>query len=141
MASGPTIALTFVNADGKEMRVSAENPLPTAGSAGTAPIVLTDGANIATDASLSDYFRVTIVGDRTLDAPTNPTDGQRVLWEITASGADRALTLATGSAGDFQYGTSIVSVPTIASGTTTFLGAVYSSVSDRWHVLALNTGN
>lgn len=140
MATGPTISLTFVNADGKQVRVSADNPLPTSGAAATAPVVLTDATTIDTDASLSDYFRVSIAGNRTLAAPTNPTDGQRAVWEVTASGADRTLTLATG-AGAFQYGTSIVSVPTIASGTTTFLGAVYSSVSDRWHVLALNTGN
>jgi hypothetical protein len=107
----------------------------------TSPVALTDAATIATDASLSTYFRVAVAGDRTLAAPTNPTDGQRVLWEITASGADRTLTLATGAAGAFKFSTSITSIPVITSGTTLFLGAVYRTASARWHVLAVSAGN
>ena len=47
------------------------------GTAGTSTIVnLVDAPTIATDASLGNYFRVTLGGNRTLGAPTNPTYGK-----------------------------------------------------------------
>ena len=39
------------------------------------PVTLTDGANIAVDASAGNNYRVTLEGNRTLDNPTNLTDG------------------------------------------------------------------
>lgn len=107
----------------------------------TAPVTLTDATTIATDASTGTQFRVTMGADRTLGAPTNPTDGQKAMWEITASAANRTLTLATGTAGSFKYGTDITSIPAIVSGTTTFIGAIYRTSSARWHVLAVSSGH
>ena len=46
------------------------------------PVTLTDAATIATDASTGTWFRVTLAGNRTLGNPTNPTDGQMVVWEL-----------------------------------------------------------
>lgn len=109
--------------------------------AGVLPVTLTDAATIATNAALSNYFRVTITSSRTLGIPTNPTDGQRVLWEVTASGGSRVLTLTTGSTGAFKFGTDFTVVPSIASGTTTFIGAVYRSTSSRWHVISVGSGH
>ena len=108
---------------------------------GLAPVVLTDAASIATDASSGQQFRVTITASRTLAAPTNPVDGQRALWQITATGGPWTLTLATGATGAFKYGTVITAVPAIAAGTTTFLGAIYRATSARWHVLAVSSGH
>lgn len=42
-----------------------------------ASVTLIDGANIALDASQGDVFIVTLEGNRTLSAPTNPKGGQR----------------------------------------------------------------
>lgn len=103
-------------------------------SAGIA--TLTDAATIATDASLGKHFRVTITDDRTLGVPTNPADGMRKIWEVTASGADRNLTLATGTSGSFELTVNITSPITIPSGKTQFIGAVYNSSRARWTVLA-----
>ncbi len=58
-----------------------------------APVSLTDGPTIAIDAARGDYFRVELRGNRTLAEPTNGTDGQRILIEALASGAQRTLTL------------------------------------------------
>jgi len=105
-----------------------------------APVNLTDAATIATDASQGTTFRVTIAADRTLGAPTNPTDGQRGLWVITASGGNRTLTLATG-AGGFAFGTDITGPLTATvSGTTDYIGAVYVASANRWRVLAVAKG-
>lgn len=108
---------------------------------GVGPVTLTDAATVATDASLSNYFRVTVTANRTLGIPTNPTDGQRVLWEVTASGANRTLTLTTGATGAFKFGTDFTAIPTIVSGTTTFIGAIYRTSSTRWHVLSVGSGH
>jgi hypothetical protein len=104
-------------------------------------VALTDGATIAVDASLGRLFRVTIAGNRTILAPTNAADGMRIMFEVTASGADRTLTMTTGSSGAFAYGTDFTSIPTITSGTTAFIGCIYSSRSSRWHVLAVGVGH
>jgi hypothetical protein len=102
----------------------------------TGVVALTDAATIATDASAGKHFRVTVAGDRTLGAPTNATDGTRRIWEITASAADRSLTLATGTSGSFELTTGITSPITITNGKTLFLGAIYNASRSRWTVIA-----
>jgi hypothetical protein len=99
-------------------------------------VTLTDGATIATDASAGKHFRVAVAGDRTLAAPTGAADGMRRLWEVTASGAQRVLTLATGTAGSFELTVDLSAAITIASGNTHFIGAVYNASRQRWSVLA-----
>jgi hypothetical protein len=100
------------------------------------PTTLTDAATIATDASLGRHFRVTLAADRTLGAPTNPTDAQRALWEITASGAQRTITLTTGSSGAFELTAGISAATAIASGKTAFIVAIYNSGRARWSVVS-----
>lgn len=104
-------------------------------------VALTYAATIATNAALGNLFRVTMTGNATLGAPTNPTDGQKALWQVTASGADRVLTLATGAAGAFAFGTDLTTNPiTITSTKTAYIGAIYNSAAGRWHVIALGRG-
>lgn len=47
---------------------------------------LTDGANIASDCSVSKDFSVTMAGNRTFDNPTNHTAGSTYTWLITQDG-------------------------------------------------------
>lgn len=105
-----------------------------------AATIATDAATIATDAASADHFRVTLGGNRTLGAPTNPIDGHRVLWELIqdATGG-RTLTLASGSGG-FAVGADGPVTLSTAPGARDFLGAVYSAVLNRWLVLALAKG-
>lgn len=100
---------------------------------------LVDAAPVATDASLSNHFRVTIAADRSLGAPTNPTDGQRAIWEVTASGGARTLTPVT-TAGGFAYGSDITALSAIVSGKTDYIGAIYHSGADRWRIIAYVKG-
>lgn len=102
-------------------------------------VSLTDGATIATDAALGTHFRVAMSGDRTFSVPTNAVDGQRILYELTASSADRTPTFTTGSNG-FAFGTDITSVGVIASGTTCYVGFIYNSAAARWRCLAVAKG-
>ena len=73
-------------------------PMSYAQSYGT-PTALTDGATIATNAALGNFFTVTIAGNRTLSYPTGVPSGKRqmVLYEITQDGTgNRTLTLGSG---------------------------------------------
>lgn len=47
---------------------------------------LTDSASITVDASLSNYFYVTLGGDRTLANPSNPRDGQTIEIHVRQDG-------------------------------------------------------
>jgi hypothetical protein len=101
-------------------------------------VALTDAATIATDASLANHFRVTLGGNRTLGNPTNPTNGQKVVWELIqdATGS-RTITLDT----NFALGTDISSVTlTTTASKRDFLGAVYNSTSGKWYVIAFVKG-
>ena len=105
------------------------------------PVVaqLADSSVITTDARQANLFRVSLAGNRTLAAPTNPVDGQRIVWEITASGGQRQLALATG-AGGFVFGRDIAGLTAIAAGTTDYLGAIYNIATNRWRVVAYTKG-
>lgn len=105
-----------------------------------APVLLVDAAVVATDAATGSHFRVILGGDRTLGAPTNPADGQRVLWEFIQDGTGgRILTLASGPGG-FVLGADGPVVLSTAPGVRDFLGAIYSAALNRWLVLALAKG-
>lgn len=102
------------------------------------PVVLTDAATIATDVSLSLHFRVTLAGNRTLGNPTNPVDGQKVIWEIIQD-ATGSRTLTLGSA--FALGTDISAVTlTTTASKRDLLGAVYNSTTTKWYVIAFVKG-
>jgi hypothetical protein len=94
---------------------------------------LTDAATIATDASLGNYFRVTLGGNRTLGNPSNPTNGQKAIWEIVQDGTgSRTITLDT----KFALGSDISGVTLSASASKRdFLTAVYNSTADLWYVV------
>lgn len=99
---------------------------------------LTDAATIATDASLGNHFRVTLAGNRTLGNPTNPTDGQKALWELIQD-ATGSRTITLGSA--FALGTDISSVTlTTTASKRDFLGAIYNSTAALWYVIAFARG-
>jgi hypothetical protein len=103
-----------------------------------ASVALTDGATIATDASLGNYFRVTLGGNRTLSNPTNMVDGQKCIWELIqdATGT-RTITLGTA----FLLGTDISAVTlTTTASKRDFLGAIYNSTAAKWYVIAFVKG-
>lgn len=66
-------------------------------------VALTDAVNIATDASLSNVYQVTLAGNRTLDNPTNLVAGQTIVWNIDQD-ATGSRTLAYGGLFKFSGG-------------------------------------
>ncbi|MDB5162798.1 MAG: hypothetical protein JWO54_750 [Candidatus Saccharibacteria bacterium] len=134
-----TVAETLIGTD--TVRAVTPAGVDAALVVGSGPITLIDAATVETDASLSNYFRVGITASRTLGAPTNPTDGQRILWEITAVSGNKVITPAIGTSGSFKFGSDFTVIPMILSGTTTFIGAVYRSSTARWHIISVGSGH
>lgn len=60
---------------------------------GTTVTTVTDGATLTLDCSLGNSFVVTLGGNRTVAAPTNPRDGQTIVFKIIQDGTgSRTLT-------------------------------------------------
>jgi hypothetical protein len=104
------------------------------------PVALSDGANVALDASLGNVFTLSAAGSRTMDAPTNATNGQKIVIRHLASGGARTLTLTTGSAGAFRYGSDITVLTETASGKIDYIGCIYNGTDSRWDVVAYAKG-
>jgi hypothetical protein len=103
-----------------------------------APVTLSDGATINTDASQSNHFRVTLGGDRTLANPTSATDGQRITWEIIQD-ATGSRFLSYGS--KFTFGTDVTSpVLSVTGNLRDFITAVYNSTTDKFYVVGFARG-
>lgn len=97
---------------------------------------LTDAASLALDASLSDNWRVTLGGNRTLANPTNPIDGQVLNLRIIQD-ATGGRTLAYGSAFKFPGGSP--PVLSTAANARDFLSAQYDATNATWYAV-LNKG-
>ena len=91
------------------------------------PVALTDAASIATDASLSNTFTVTLGGNRTLVNPTNMTNGAIYNWRIRQDGTG-SRTLAYGSKFKWPGGTAPTLTTTASA--TDFISGQYFSDTD-----------
>jgi hypothetical protein len=93
------------------------------------------------DASTAPRQVIALSGNMTVSAPTNPTDGQDMRLEFVASGTGPwTVTLATGAAGAFQFGTDLTALPTVATGKTLYVLVTYNSAAARWRVLSAVNG-
>lgn len=111
------------------------------GSVTTTPDALTDAATILVNAALGNHFRVTLGASRTMGAPSNPTDGQLIKFEIIQdAGGSRAITW-TGGAGGYAFGADIPApVLTITPNLRDFVGFIYNSTANLWYCLAVARG-
>ncbi len=96
-----------------------------------ATAALTDASTIATNAALGSRFTVTLAGNRTLGAPSNPREGQRCLW-LFKQDATGSRTLTLNAA--FHVPTGMTVTLSTAAGTVDALEAVYSSFVSGWIV-------
>ena len=101
-------------------------------------MALTDQANIATDAAAGLVFTVTLAGNRTLAAPTNPRDGMKRTWRFRQDGTGgRTITLDP----VFSLGSNVPNTTLNgAAGKVGYLTAMYDSTAAKWHVLAFEPG-
>lgn len=105
-----------------------------------APVTLSyaSGTNVATDASLGTYFRLTATNTTFLANPTNPTDGQRVIWCIIQDATGNR-TLSTDT--QFAFGTDITGLTlTTNANKRDFITAVFNSATTNWYVVGFTRG-
>lgn len=115
---------------------NGNNKLQVNGSFTAGTFALTDAANIATNASLANRFTVTLGGNRNLSAPTNPTDGQKVVWVFTQDGTGgRTLTYDA----IFDFGNMPTLILSSAAAKRDYMGAIYNLATTKWDVVAYST--
>lgn len=101
-------------------------------------VSMADAATVAVNAASGSDQRVTIAGNRTLGNPTNPTDGQKIIFQIT-QGAAGPWTLSYGTAYEFS---AALPQPTLSGGTgrTDLLGFIYNAAKGTWLFVAFVPG-
>lgn len=101
-------------------------------------VALTDAATITLDASLGNTFTVTLGGNRTLAAPTNPVNGQKITLRVRQDGTGgRTLTFDS----IYRFGLDILSVvPSTGANKTDYIGMIYNSTDTKWDVVAVSKG-
>ena len=108
------------------------------GAVAPAVVALADAATIAVDASLGNDFRVTIAGDHVMGTPANPTDGQKITFQVTqATGGPFALSWASGY--QFSAGLPQPALSTTA-GDTDLLCFIYNAAKGTWLFVAFVAG-
>jgi len=107
---------------------------------GVAPavVLLTDAATIAVNAALGNDFRVTIHANRNMGNPSHPTDGQKIVFQIT-QGTGGSHTISWGTL--YEFATSLPR-PTLSTtaGHTDVLGFIYNKAKGRWLLVAFVSG-
>jgi len=97
-------------------------------------VQLTDAATIATDASLSDFFYVTLGGNRTLGAPTNLPPAatlhkKGLLYRIRQDGTGTR-TLAFNAV--FRFPGAVTPTITATANETSYLAFIYNEIDSTW---------
>lgn len=100
------------------------------GASLAAVVTLTDEATIAVDASAGAFFRVTLGGDRTLGTPSDPADGQQIVFEFI-QGTGGGFTLGFSAAYAFPASIPQPSLSTTA-GQRDFLQFSYDAGDSLW---------
>jgi len=101
-------------------------------------VVLTPGANVATNASLGSTYTLVPAQNFTLDNPTNSESGQKILYRIKQDGTgSRVMTLGA----NFRLGTDITDTTlSTAASTVDYMGVVYNSTDAKWDVVLFIKG-
>jgi hypothetical protein len=113
-----------------------------------ASVSLVDGANIALDASQGDVFLVTLAGNRTLSAPTNPKGGQRFTLIVTQDAVggrtltfDAAYTdVSAVSLNSTASGVTVLQFITVVSSAGAYTHSCVSSSTQAFQLSKIKTG-
>ncbi|HUJ65522.1 MAG TPA: hypothetical protein VLX59_08295 [Acidimicrobiales bacterium] len=108
------------------------------GALAPAVVNLTDAPTIAVDASLGNDFRVTIAANRTMGNPTNSTDGEQIILQIT-QGPGGPFAMSWGDGYMFSSG---LPQPSLSAGTgqTDLFGFIYDAATGKWLLAAFVDG-
>lgn len=112
--------------------------ISSAGTLVLTPDTITYAASITPDCSLSNYFRVTLTGALTINAPINPVDGQKITFELIQDATGSRLVTLNAA---FGFGSQITTF-TASTGASKhdFLGVIYNATASKFYVVALAQG-
>ena len=133
-AGGSVLAGVFAS----PARAAAQSTTVEQGAVAPAVVALTDAATIAVDASLGNDYRVTIAGNRTMGSPSNATNGQQIVFQVT-QGAGGPYTITWGSSYGFSSGLPQPTLSTTA-GQTDLLTFIYNTGMGMWLLAAFVKG-
>jgi hypothetical protein len=136
VAAAGAAGTVLTDAAGPALTAQASTVEP--GAVAPAVVNLTDAPTIAVDATLGNDFRVTITGNRTVGSPSNPANGQQIIFQVTqGSGGPFALTWA----GGYEFSAALPQ-PSLSTGTgqTDLFGFVYNTVKGTWLLAAFLNG-
>jgi hypothetical protein len=117
--------MAIFNPDGTPFNSEPKISAPTV-------VALTDAASIVVDASQGTYFTVTLAGNRTVAAPSNPTDGQHITFEVKQDGTGSRTLSWTSGAGAFTFGAASAPTLTATAGATSVVEFSYSARVGKW---------
>jgi hypothetical protein len=126
-------ALTAVASSGSAQATTVQQ-----GALAPKVVTLTDAPTIAVNAASGDDFRLTIAANRVMGNPSNPSDGQQIIFQIT-QGSAGSCTITWGSAYEFSTGLPQPIFST-AAGDTDLLGFVYNQARSMWLLAAFVNG-
>lgn len=108
------------------------------------PVTLTDASTVLVNAALGSFFRLTftsaIGATRTIGVPSNPIDGQMILFELKQDTSGSRTVTWTATNG-YEWGTD-VTVPTLTTtaSKSDYVGFVYNSTANIWRGIAVARG-
>lgn len=123
----------------RQVGVAPSNAADTATKAyvdsAVAVSALTYATSVTPNAATSRNFSIAATGSFTLNAPTNPTNGQMIMVEVRASAA---VTVTIAAA--ILLTTGLTASLAVASGKSGFIGVRYSTAAAAWYLLASTSG-
>jgi hypothetical protein len=130
-------------AGGSALSMAAGSPAEAATvveSSAIAPdvVALSDGATISVDASLGNDFRLTLGGNHTMGKPSNPANGQQIVFHIT-QGAGGGFALSWDTAA-YEFPAVPQPNPSTIAGQTDLFCFVYSANRGAWLLAWAATG-
>lgn len=132
-STGPVQSVAALGSTGAPLTSNGAGALPDFTTALAAVVnALTDAATIAVNANLGNFCTVTLGGNRTMGAPSNPLDGQVLMFALKQDGTGSRTVTWTSGAGGFSFGTSGAPTLTTTAGATDLVGFRYSAIVGKW---------
>lgn len=120
---------------------SVLNGLSITGPDVNVPFALTDATTILVDASKGSLFTVTLGGNRTMGVPSNPTEGQMILFRIKQDTTGSRLISTWTATNGYKFGATVAQpVLSTAASAVDYVGFIYNSTNNIWHCLAYALG-
>jgi hypothetical protein len=94
-------------------------------------ITLTYGSTVSVNAAQGNDFRISLTGSgATIATPTNPTDGQRITFQVTQDSTGSRT--VTWQAGGYNFGTNGAPTLSTAANLTDVIGFIYNATIGQW---------